>query len=78
MRTIWCSCGRQFVAPDDKQLFRLYRNHTLEQHPNIKLTDLQLHTVLLYAARDFDPSGVSGSSRPTGGARPAVPENGLT
>jgi hypothetical protein len=78
MRTIWCSCGRQFVAPDDKQLSRLYRNHTHEQHPTITLTDLQLHTVLLCAARDFNPSRVSGSSRPTGGAQLAVPESGLT
>ena len=56
MRTIFCSCGRQFVAPDDQQLFQLYLNHTRDTHPNDWLTDLQLQTVLLYAARDLDLS----------------------
>jgi hypothetical protein len=37
-----------------------------------QLTDLQLHTVLRYAARDFDPCRASGNSKPMGDARPAA------
>jgi hypothetical protein len=62
MRAICCSCGR-LIAPNDQQLFRLCLNHTRDRHPNIRLTDLQLHTVLLYAACDFDPPGTGRSDR---------------
>jgi hypothetical protein len=68
MRAICCSCG-QLVAPDDEELFRVYLNHMRAQHSDIQLTDLQFHTVLLYAAHDVDVSNASDNSRPMAGVR---------
>jgi hypothetical protein len=56
MRSVCCSCGQHFVAPDDTQLYQVYLDHIREGHPDNQLTDLQLHTVLVYAAHDLDVS----------------------
>ena len=77
MRAICCSCG-QLVAPDDELLYRLYLNHIRDRHPDIQLTDLQLHTVLLYAAHDVDALGASESNRTMGGAAAGAQSTELT
>jgi hypothetical protein len=56
MRSVCCSCRQRFVAPDDAQLYQVYLDHIREAHPDNQLTELQLHTVLLYSAHDLDVS----------------------
>lgn len=56
MRSVCCSCGEHFVAPDDTQLYGVYLEHIRQAHPDNQLTDLQLHTVLVYAAHDLEVS----------------------
>jgi hypothetical protein len=77
MRAICCSC-ELLVAPGDEELFRVYLTHIRDQHPEIQLTDLQLHTVLLYAAHEVDASEASRSKRLMGGAQPEAPSPRLT
>ncbi len=46
MRALVCACGEHLAAADDAALFRLARAHADRAHPELQLTDVQLHRLL--------------------------------
>ena len=54
MRVIDCDCGRTLQAANDDDLERATREHVDEAHPDLKLTDQQVHE--LVAERAYEAS----------------------
>jgi predicted small metal-binding protein len=52
MRTVFCSCGIRLLAPDDEELFSVYRKHFDEAHPEMHITDETIHGVIDGSAHD--------------------------
>ena len=46
MHAMFCACGEHLVADDDEALFRLARAHAACTHPELQLTDAQIHQLL--------------------------------
>ena len=46
MQAMVCACGEHMVAADDEALFRLARAHAACAHPELQLTDAQIHRLL--------------------------------
>jgi hypothetical protein len=54
MRVIDCDCGRTLQAANDDDLVAQMRDHADEIHPDLKLTDEQVHE--LVADRAYEAS----------------------
>jgi hypothetical protein len=52
MRTVFCSCGIRLIAPDDEELFSVYRKHVDEAHPEMHMSDETIHGVIVGSAHD--------------------------
>jgi predicted small metal-binding protein len=52
MRVIDCDCGKTLQAANDDDLARAVREHVGESHPDMDLTDDQVHD--LVASRAYD------------------------
>jgi hypothetical protein len=52
MRTVFCSCGIRLIAPNDEELFNVYRNHVDEAHPEMHIPDETIHGVIVGSAHD--------------------------
>ncbi len=61
MQAMVCACGEQLAAMDDEALFRLARAHAACTHPELQLTDAQIHRLLA-----LDAYTVAVPARPTG------------
>jgi predicted small metal-binding protein len=57
MRAIDCPCGHHFEAADDRELFRICREHVDRDHPEMQRTDEQLRERI--AADAYDAAAVS-------------------
>jgi predicted small metal-binding protein len=52
MKEVTCACGATFSAPNDEELFKLTRQHADEQHPELRMSDEQIHVLVAASARD--------------------------
>lgn len=52
MRTMTCECGHRLVGHDDEELVRQGRDHIQMIHPDMKLSDEELRTMIAANARD--------------------------
>ena len=55
MRAIECRCGHHLEGADDKELFRLAREHVDSDHPEMQRTDEELRERVAADAYDLQP-----------------------
>jgi hypothetical protein len=55
MRAIECPCGHHLEGADDKELFRLAREHVDRDHPEMQRTDEELRERVAADAYDLQP-----------------------
>ena len=54
MRVIDCECGKTLQAANDEDLVRAVKDHVDEDHPDMGLTDEQVHEMVEQQAYDAD------------------------
>ncbi|CAN5363094.1 hypothetical protein BH20ACT24_BH20ACT24_13240 [soil metagenome] len=60
MRAVDGSCGHRLEAEDDQALFRAFRDHADQDHPEMGLSDDQIRDTITQEAEETDlPSGPS-------------------
>lgn len=50
MRALDCECGRHLEAADDEELFERTREHVDRDHPEMGLSDEQVHGIVTEGA----------------------------
>ena len=51
-RTLTCDCGETITGTDDVDLLRLGKQHMAQKHPDMKLTEEQMQSIIKAGAKD--------------------------
>jgi predicted small metal-binding protein len=54
MRVIDCECGQTIKAANDEDLAEQVRDHVADEHPDMELSDDQVHQLVTSQAYDAD------------------------
>ncbi len=52
MRALDCQCGQHLEARDDEELYAKARDHVDRDHPEMELSDEQVHAIVAEGAYD--------------------------
>lgn len=52
MRALDCECGKHLEAANDEELYREARDHVDRDHPEMQLSDEQVHGIVAEGAYD--------------------------